>query len=197
MGREVQCTCRWGDHSGVVKALLESDEIIVRGEIKGRIRLVELKHLQVDAAGLHFAAGRDQIALLMGVTEAERWVKKIKTPQPSLRDKLGLSNEAKALVVGRIGDAALADALGGFAATTDAKMVVAIAREQRHLVAATQMAKRLTAGAAIWIVYEKGKNSIFGETRVRESMRALGYVDTKVASVSATLTASRFSPKRT
>jgi hypothetical protein len=196
VGREIQCTCRWGEQTGAVKALLESDELIVRGVIRQRVRLADVKRMQADAEGLHFSAGHDRVTLLVGATEAERWLKKIKTPPPSLRSKLGLSHEAKALVVGQVNDSALKQALDGYTATTAATIVVAVTGEERQLKAAVQAAKRLAAGTAIWIVYEKGKNSVFGETRVREGMRALGYVDTKVASVSAALTASRFSPQR-
>jgi hypothetical protein len=196
MGREVQCACRRGEDSGAVKALLESDEIIVRGPIKLRARLAEIDSAEVDAEGLHFSVGGDQVALLMGATEAELWLQKIKAPPKSLRDKLGLSDEAKAYVVGQVDDTALRSALDGFTATTAARMIIAIARDERQVAAAAEAAKHLVAGATIWIVYEKGKNSVFGETRVRDAMRTLGYVDTKVAAVSARLTASRFSSRK-
>jgi hypothetical protein len=93
-------------------------ELIVRGAIKQRVRLTDLKRLQADAEGLHFSVGRDRVTLLVGATEAERWLKKIKTPPPSLRSKLGLSDDVKALVFGEINDSALEQALDGFTATT-------------------------------------------------------------------------------
>jgi hypothetical protein len=196
MGREVQCLCRWGAEAGIVKALLESDEIIIRGAIKHRVRLAEIRHMQADAAGLQFTAGRDRVTLSMPREEGARWFKKINAPPPSLRDKLGLGDAVKALVVGEISDVTLKEALDGCTATSDAKIVIAIARNDRQLAAAARTYHRLAAGTAIWIVYEKGKDAKFGETLVRAGMRAMGYVDTKVASVSTGLTASRFSTKK-
>src|ERR1700722_7356686 len=102
MGREVRCTCRWGAQSGAVTALLESEEIIIRGAIKQRVWLAEAKGLKSDADGLHFTVGENQVVLLMGAAEAERWLKKVNTPPPSLRDKLGLGGTVKALVVGQV-----------------------------------------------------------------------------------------------
>ena len=47
MGCEVHCKCWWADQTGAVKALLESDEIIVRGDIKRRVRLADISRHQV------------------------------------------------------------------------------------------------------------------------------------------------------
>jgi hypothetical protein len=54
---------------------------------------------------------------------------------------------------------------------------------------ATEMADRAT----VWVVYPKGRRQGITETHVRETLRARGMVDTKVASVSDELTALRFS----
>ena len=197
MGREVQCRCRWAAQTSAVKALLESDEIIIRGEIKRRVPLAEARHLRVDAGGLHFVVGSDQVTISMAESEAEHWLKKMTAPPPSLREKLGLRDGAKALVIGQVSDAALKKALHGHTTSIsgDARMVIMIAQDESHLAVAASAHKRLAASAPLWIVYTKGKSSTFGETRVREGMRALKYIDTKVASVSTTLTASRFSIK--
>ena len=49
-----------------------------------------------------------------------------------------------------------------------------------------------TCRAPLWIVYPKGPASPLKESVVRELLRSLGFIDTKVASVSAKLTALRF-----
>jgi hypothetical protein len=101
-------------------------------------------------------------------------------------------------VIGPVSDAALKEALHGYTASrsSDARMVIAVTQNDRHLADAVRAHKLLDAGAALWVVYVKGKSSSFGETRVRDGLRAMGYVDTKVASVSTELTASRFSLKK-
>jgi hypothetical protein len=49
-----------------------------------------------------------------------------------------------------------------------------------------------TYTSPLWIVYPKGANSEVKESGVRDLLRSHGFVDTKVASVSARLTALRF-----
>ena len=195
MGREVQCACRWGGESGAVKALLESDEIIVRGDIKHRVRLAQITNARVDDEGLQFTVGGHAVTLAMTGSEATHWQKKINTPPPSLREKLGLKGSSKALVLGEINDASLREALEGFTATTpkDAAMVIALAQDDGQLAAAAQAHSLLATNSFVWIVHGKGKATRFGETPVREGMRSRGFIDTKVAAVSASLTASRFS----
>jgi hypothetical protein len=45
-------------------------------------------------------------------------------------------------------------------------------------------------GVPLWIIYPKGEKT--SESSVRNSLRSRGFIDTKVASVSAKLTALRF-----
>jgi hypothetical protein len=49
-----------------------------------------------------------------------------------------------------------------------------------------------TYTSTLWIVYPKGAKSEVKESGVRDILRSYGFVDTKVASVSARLTALRF-----
>ena len=44
----------------------------------------------------------------------------------------------------------------------------------------------------IWIVYPKGAGKPIGETEIRDTLRRVGLMDTKVASVSEVLTTLRF-----
>ena len=52
--------------------------------------------------------------------------------------------------------------------------------------------EKIDQGCPVWVAYPKGKASSLGETAVREKMRGLGWIDTKVASISAGLTGLRF-----
>jgi len=195
MGREVTCLCRCGAEQGEVKALLESAEIILRGAIRRRVPLSDVSAIRTDGAHLMFKAGRDHVVLEIGAAEAAKWAEKMTTPPPSLRDKLGLNGDAKALVVGKVSDDALKVALSGATVKDPAKaaMVVAIVLDDDGLEAAV----KASAGALpVWIVHGKGKGAAFGEAKVREGMRARGFIDTKVAAVSEALTATRYSPKR-
>jgi len=101
MGIEAECTCRWGGEAGQVKALLETAEIILRGEIRRRVRLDALSSVTVGDGGLSFRVGADQVVLGLSAADAGRWAKKIAAPPPNLRDKLGLAAGAKAFCGGR------------------------------------------------------------------------------------------------
>jgi hypothetical protein len=54
----------------------------------------------------------------------------------------------------------------------------------------------LPGGSQIWIIHGKGRETAFGEARVRQGMRSGGFVDSKVAAVSQGLTANRYSKKK-
>ncbi len=194
MGREALCTCRWGGERAEVKALLETNELIVRGELKRKVPLADLKSVRVDGDDLVFKVGRESVALTLGAKDALSWAKKIATPPPSLKDKLGLKGNAKALVIGSVKDLALAEALKGATtkAATKAMIVVAVVENEKDLAKAL---KSSPTGTPIWIVHRKGKAASFVETPVRTAMRAKGFMDTKVSAVSADFSATRYSRK--
>ena len=198
MGIEAECTCRWGGEAGQVKALLETAEIILRGEIRRRVRLDALSSVTVGDGGLSFRVGADQVVLGLSAADAGRWAKKIAAPPPNLRDKLGLAAEAKAFVAGAVQDETLVAALAGARTpvATEAAVSVAEVTGADDLAAAMAAHRALPAGSAIWVVHGKGRCVAFGEAAVREAMRAAGFVDTKVAAVSAARTATRYSRRK-
>ncbi len=194
MGREARCNCRWGNTEGAVTALLEPTEIILRGAIKRRIALPTLADVRATEEGLCFTAGDDTVTLAVPLAEAEKWLARINTPPPSLRQKLGLERGGKALVYGGPPEGPLADALRD-ATTTEparAQLSVAIVDSPVSLQAALKRHASLPQGAAIWVVHGKGRTALFGETAVRVFMRERNFIDSKVAAVSATQTATRY-----
>lgn len=199
MGREATCRCLMEDgeaESGgaEVTALLETHELILRGGVKRRWPLDQLDAVRADGAMLRFSAGGEAVALELGADGAQSWAKKMTAPQPTLRDKLGLSSAKRALVVGEIIDADLAAAVDAGKAGDDAKTVCALAmvRDEAELTAALEMAERLAPGLPIWLVYGKGPKVAFGDAAVRGVMRARGYRDSKSCAVSAEWTATRY-----
>lgn len=195
MGREALCHCRWGGQSAEVKALLETHELILRGELKKKVPIADLKDVQTDSEDLVFKVGRESVALTLGQKEAASWEKKIKTPPPSLKDKLGLKDDAKALVIGPVKDPVLVAALKGATTKSPAKAAMALAsiESEKDLL---QAIKACPKEAPIWIVYRKGKTAVFGDGPVRTVMRAKGFVDTKISAVSDAFSATRYSRKR-
>lgn len=194
MGREAICTCRWAGKSAEVKALLETHELILRGDLKKKVPLAEIRDVRADGEDLVFKVGRETVTLSLGAKNAASWAKKIKAPPPSLKDKLGLKDGAKALVIGAVKDPALAAALKGAATKTaaNAAMAVAVVETENDLAQAIRVCP---AGAPLWIVHRKGKAASFGEAPVRAAMRTKGFIDTKVSAVSEAFSATRYSKK--
>ena len=197
MGREARCECRWGDGAGEVKALLETHELVLRGAVKRAFPLAQLKGVRVSGDELLFAVGAERIALGLGAKAASSWAKKIATPPPTLAQKLGISAAAKALVIGPVRDASLKDALRGVTTSSPdaARLCVAVVKDEAALEKALASHARIAAKLPIWIAHRKGPSSPFGENAVRRVMRQQGFVDSKVAAVSAELSATRYAKK--
>jgi hypothetical protein len=197
VGRQIRCQCRWNSDAGEVKALLESREIILRGHFRAHIPLASITQVRVDQEGLRFKVSQDQVVFQLDASEAVHWARKITMPPPALRDKMGMSATAKALVFGRVRDAVLKEALRDMHTRipADARMVVAVVKDDEGLATAIRAHGALRETSSIWVVHEKGPEAGFGESRVRERMRSHGFIDTKVATVSSTLTATRYSRK--
>jgi hypothetical protein len=201
MGREATCHCELGNESGECKALLESTEIILRGttgrgSIKRKILIAQITGITVSGDQLKFQFGKEKAALTLGVKLAQSWAKKLTTPPPTLATKLGIAAGSKILILGEPESPELAAALADAKTVTKSPdLIVLCAHFEPEL---NQLLLRATAQAApIWVIYPKGAKSTLPETAVRNTLRSLGYIDVKVASVSGTLTALRFNRVRT
>ncbi|HMD02914.1 MAG TPA: hypothetical protein VKG44_08095 [Candidatus Baltobacteraceae bacterium] len=136
----------------------------------------------------------------MGRKAGARALGKIVSPPPTLARKLGITPETRVHMSGVVDDDALRAALENAAdvRVPPAKADLAIVRADHstpllHWLQARAPGKPIPP---IWIVYIKGRDSPFGESAVRHMMRSLGYIDTKIASVSDRLTALRFIKRR-
>lgn len=196
MGQETRCQCRWGEEEGECKVLLEAGELILRGELRRKVALGAIAGLAIEGEELRFQVGGVEVALGLGREAAERWAKAMVKPPATLAKKLGITGTTQVGLIGEVDDAeeelkgALAEAekvTRSVAGVVD--LVVVLVEE----LAALDRALQVAAGEhPIWVVYPKGKGTQLGEGQVRELMRGRGYMDTKVASVSARLTALRF-----
>jgi hypothetical protein len=194
MGREATCDCQWGAESGHCKVLLETSELIVRGPIRRRVSIVSLTQVSTESNNLHFRVGEDAVTLALGAVLAQSWAKKIATPPPALAAKLGISPQSNLLIVGDCEDEGLKAAIDE-AATAESKkpdLILANVRTMADLNYALDLYSTIVNHPPMWIVYPKGPNKPFGETEIRNILRRENFMDTKVASVSAILTALRF-----
>jgi len=192
MGREAECSIRWGEERVHGKVLLEATELILRGGVRRRVPLSALDEVSVRGDKLLFAVEGVPVALALGAERSHAWMEAIRTPPPDLAKKLGIKVGSHVLAWGAIDADELRVALAvGVGATVDLVLIRASTPlELEHGLGDCWDA--IDGGCPLWVVYPKGKASSLGETAVREKMRGLGWIDTKVASVSSALTGLRF-----
>jgi hypothetical protein len=199
MGREAICNCNWSGTDAQVKALIEPPELILRGGIRRRMPLAELKNVRAEGELLRFEFDRQCVSISLGSPLAATWAAAITTPPPSLAKKLGITSETHVRMLGSVDDGALHDALDTASRVSNSTGDLIIARADtpediaRSLKAA---ASDLASGTPIWFVYPKGRGHAMSEHDVRAMGLAAGLVDTKVAAVSPRLTALRFVRRR-
>ncbi|WP_109776577.1 hypothetical protein [Quadrisphaera granulorum] len=179
--------------AGEAKVLLEAAELVLRAPFRRRFATAQITDVVVDGDVLRLRCGPDEVALHLGGRAAVSWAKAIATPPPSLRQKLGLADGARPLLVGDTDDAALLEALKG-TTTTDraaADLLVACVATADDLLAALDVHAD-GPPVPVWVVYPKGKGVMFGDAAVREVLRGRGFRDTKTCAVSDRLTATRY-----
>lgn len=194
MGREATCYCQWAGEAGECKVLLESSELIVRGPIRRRVLTASLTDVSAQGDRLHFRAGDDAVALTLGPALAQSWAKKIATPPPTLAAKLGITPATRLALIGEFATEELATAIAQSAATDKGSpsLILAMVKTIADLNHALDRYASWSSQPPMWIVYPKGPNKPIDETKIRDTLRRENFMDTKVASVSATLTALRF-----
>jgi hypothetical protein len=194
MGREAICDCTFAGTTTKVKALLESEELILRGDVHLHAPLNALHHVRVESESLCFNLDKGPIRLDLGAAAAKSWAKKIKTPPPSLAEKLAITGKT-VRTIGPISDRALDAALTSAAliSSRNPDLILSYVDTPESLAITLREAKaQLARSIPLWIVYRKGSGHPLNESAIRTTLRARGLMDTKVASVSAELTALRF-----
>ncbi len=180
--------------SFAAKALLETDEVVVRGGKKRLALPIAGLSARVDGEQLLLENGRVRVTLQLGAKEAAKWAASIANPKGRL-EKLG--------VVG--GDVVL---LGAFEAAFSAELVAAGATVRTRMSKGAKVVflavqdrtalPRLRAvvpvfarDGVIWTVRPKGSEAVT-EADCRAAAREAGLVDVKVVRFSSTHTAEKF-----
>lgn len=88
MGNELACSVRYEGETLSGKALLETSEILFRGDIRLKILFSSIKKVQAKAGELHVRTN-DGLAIFELGPQAEKWCNKILNPK-SLVEKLGI-----------------------------------------------------------------------------------------------------------
>jgi len=192
MGREATGTVRTADAQGKAKVLLETDELIFRGEVRAKVPFRALTVIEPGPDGLRLVWPDGEATVDLAEVEAARWADRIRNP-PSLLDKLGVKDGTKVVVLDpdhdAFADGAFTDELGGRAvdvvAAGPADVVVWALDEAADLARIPALIEWIHPAGALWAVWPKGRKEL-NENHVREAALDAGLVDVKVARFSAT-----------
>lgn len=189
MGSEFRCRVQHQGQAGEGTALLESTELMFRGDIRFRIPLASITKVETTGGRLLLTTAGGLTALELG-EKAALWAEKIRNPK-SLLDKWGLRSGQRVGLVGW-SEAELPGSVAGrgleLVAGRSLKacdLILWNLTKAAELERLPRLRAALVPTGGIWCVYPKG-NRAFGEEQVRRAARANSMVDVKVAAVSAT-----------
>lgn len=195
MGNELNCTVKFGKQTSEGKALLETSEVIFRGDFRLKIPFATIKSVKAADGELHIQTAEGLAIFELG-TVAEKWREKILHPKSRL-EKLRIKPNAKVSLVGKF-EADFLQELSDLTknasrdkGTNAAEWIFFSADSQKELSHASKLAKSIKGATALWIVYPKGQKSIT-ENDVLSAGRKAGLKDVKVVGFSATHTALKF-----
>ena len=195
MGKEAKCRMRVGKNVFAGKALLETKEILFRGETRVKVELSAVKSAKMAGAWLQVQTAEGEFEFELGAETAEKWAKKILHPK-SRAEKLGVKAGSKVAAVGKLDGEFLGEleklkmeVTSKIAKNTEIVFLVAEAKAELNSLA--KIAKQIEGATGLWVVYPKGLKSIT-EMDVLTAGRATGLKDVKVVGFSATHTALKF-----
>ncbi len=195
MGLEAECTVHYGERVSAGRALLETSELLFRGDLRLAIPFADIAAVEAARGQLSVTFPGGTAVFDLG-RRAEQWALKIRYPSPLL-DKLGVKQDTHVTVVGI--DAADFDAQ--LRRRTKEVATTREARDQEIVFLGTMSVDDLgqieglipciRRNGAIWVVYPKGKQHI-READVMAAGKAAGLVDVKIVSFSDTHSALKF-----
>ena len=196
MGSEINCSMKFGGKVFKGKALLETDELIFRGEHRLTIPFKKMKSVEANDGELRVFF-EDGIASFVLDKKAEQWEEKILHPK-SVLDKLGVKEDSRVSVdgvtdenfLGQLKDKITDVSVNGLQKESD--LIFYAADSKKELLRLKGLKKFLKNNGALWIVSLKGKQATIKDTEVMAAGKKAGFVDTKVVGFSAPHAALKF-----
>ena len=195
MGKELNCSVRFGKQQSEGKALLETSEILFRGEFRLKIPFSTIKSAKAVDGELRLQTPHGLAVFHLGAA-AEKWCGKILHPKSRI-EKLGVKPGSKVSLLGEFDAeflrevASLTKSMTKGKTTFDSVWIFFAADSKAHLASLSKISKSIQGAAALWIVYPKGQKHIT-ENHVLAAGRKAGLKDVKVVGFSPTHTALKF-----
>ncbi|MDP9146148.1 MAG: hypothetical protein M3N22_00690, partial [Acidobacteriota bacterium] len=196
MGNELQCRARFGTKKSEGKALLETGEIIFRGDFRLKIPFASIQSVEVIKGNLQIKTAGGVAVFQLGTVVAEKWREKILHPK-SRMDKLGVKAGASVTLVGfdpkdeefirELGERTDKISVGKIVPDTGRIFLKVEARKELKQI--EKIVASMRGATALWIVYPKGNTKDpekVTEANVLAGGRAAGLKDIKVVGFSGT-----------
>jgi hypothetical protein len=195
MGNEANCKVCFGKQQSEGKALLETSEILFRGDLRLKIPFSTIKSAKAVDGELRLQTAEGLAVFQLGRT-AEKWCDKILHPKSRI-DKLGVKPGAKVSLLGNLDTGFLREigkltkSVSGNKVAADSEWIFFAVDSKEDLRALSKVSKSMEGAAALWIVYPKGQKHIT-ENDVLAAGRKCGLKDVKVVGFSPAHTALKF-----
>jgi len=196
MGNEATCKVRFGKQESEGKVLLETNEVLFRGDFRLKIPFSNIKSAKTVNGELRLQTAEGLASFHLGAATSGKWLEKILHPKSRI-EKLGVKAGAKVSLIGEFEAGFLRDvndlakSVTKDKAAPDSEHIFFAVDSKEDFSALSKIAKGMSGAAALWIVYPKGQKNIT-ENDVLATGRKVGFKDVKVVGFSATHTALKF-----
>ncbi len=195
MGNELKCKVRSGKQQSEGKALLETSEILFRGDFRLKIPFSTIESAKAVDGELRLQTA-DGLAIFYLGAAAEKWRDKILHPKSRI-EKLGVKAGARVSLLGKF-DAGFLGELSKLTKSVskgkvapESEWIFFAADSKDDLGSVSKISKSMQGAAALWIVYPKGQ-MLITENDALAAGRKAGLKDVKVVGFSPTHTALKF-----
>jgi len=200
MGNEVKCRVSLGKQESDGKALLETSEVIFRGDFRLKIPFATIQSVKVVGDDLQIETADGVVTFELGASTAQKWREKILHPKTRI-EKLGVKPGTKVSLIGfenldeefvkELESAKAVMMPADNTSSKDCDSIFLSIDAQKQLTQIVKIARKMLGAVALWIVYPKGKQHIT-EGDVLSAGRKAGLKDIKVVGFSPTHTALKF-----
>lgn len=192
VGQESVCTAERAGRRVAGRALLETDELLFRGDgLRLAIPYASITAVRAEGGTLVVEHGGETSTFELGA-KAAKWADQIRNPK-SVIDKLGVKPGQRVALhqVEADGFAADLEARGAQLVDDDADHLFVAVETHEDLAGLPALVPLIARDGAVWTLRRKGRKDLT-EGDVRAAGKAAGLVDVKVVRFSDTHTAEKF-----
>jgi hypothetical protein len=200
MGSDVKSRVRFGKQESEGKALLETSEIIFRGDFRLKIPFATILSAKVVGDDLQIRTAEGLAIFGLGALTARKWSEKILHPKTRI-EKLGIKPGARISLIGfenqdeefvkEIERAKAIMTPANNELPEDCDCIFLRTDTKKHLAQVAKIGRKMLGAVPLWIVFPKGRQDIT-EGDVFAAGHTAGLTDIKVVGFSPTHTALKF-----